>query len=192
MIGWPEQCPDVPACSDGWFDERNQKFLSCFVDADDTVIEIGAWMGASTRWFARKAKHVYTIDHFEGSWEHKTDPVTAAKLATLWETFVVNCWDSRERITPVRADSRVGLLTLYNSGVRPTVVYVDGAHDYDTAVRDVLLSAFLWPSAQIVGDDFETADVRRAAFDAAKVLRREVHGNKRCFALPPLLVEPMT
>lgn len=140
-------------------------------------------MGASTRWFAENVKHVYTVDHFRGSWEHKADPAVAAKLPTLWETFVVNCWNSRERITPVRLDSREGLLTLHNRGVRPTVVYVDGAHDYDTVVRDLLLSAFLWPDAQIIGDDFEHVAVQRAAFDASKVLQRELRGNKRCFAL---------
>jgi hypothetical protein len=183
---WPDRLPDVAPSREGWFDQRNRAFLSCFVGPGDVVVEIGAWTGNSTLWLAEKvgeAGHVYTIDHFKGSWEHQADPGLAAKLPTLWETFVVNCWDSRDRITPVRADSRVGLLALYNRAVRPALVYVDGAHDYDTAVRDLLLSAFLWPSAQLVGDDFEHPDVQRAAFDAAKVLQRELHGNKRCFAL---------
>ena len=161
-------------------------FLSCFVAPGDTVVEIGAWVGESTLWLAAQTGptgHVYTIDHFQGSWEHRTDPHQAAKLPTLWETFVVNCWESRERITPVKADSRAGLLELYHRGVRPTLVYVDGAHDYDTVVRDLLLSSFLWPSAQIVGDDFEHPDVQRAAFDASRVLQHELNGNKRCFAL---------
>ncbi len=185
-VGWPDERPAVAPRAEGWFDDRNRNFLSCFVGSGDIVIEIGAWMGLSTLWLADRVGptgHVYTIDHFEGSWEHKTDPATAAKLPLLWETFVVNCWDSRALITPVRADSREGLLALHNRGVLPTAVYVDGAHDYGTAVRDVLLSAFLWPRAQIVGDDLENANVCRAAFDAAKVLQQEVVGNKRCFAL---------
>lgn len=186
MIGWPAQRPDVPLQHEGWFDDRNRAFLSCFVGPEDVVVEIGAWMGESTLWLASKAKHVYTVDHFQGSWEHRTDPKLAEKLPGLWDTFVANCWDSRERITPVRADSRIGLLVLYSLTIQPTLVYVDGAHDYDTAVRDLLLSAFLWPSAQIVGDDFEHPDVRRAAFDAGRVLRRELSGNKRCFALTPI------
>lgn len=183
---WPAERPDVPSWREKWFDEHNQMLLSCFVASGDTVVEIGAWVGDSTLWLAAQVEstgHVYTIDHFQGSREHQLDPKTSAKLPTLWETFVVNCWGSRERITPVRLDSREGLLTLHSRGVRPTVVYVDGAHDYDTVVRDLLLSAFLWPDAQIIGDDFEHVDVQRAAFDAGKVLRRELRGNKRCFAL---------
>ena len=186
MIGWPEQRPDVLPRREGWFDDRNRAFLSCFVGSGDVVVEIGAWVGESTLWLAEQVGetgHVYTIDHFQGSWEHRTDPALAAKLPTLWETFVVNCWNSRERITPVKADSRVGLLALYQKGIQPTLVYVDGAHDYDTVVRDILLSAFLWPSAQIVGDDFAHPDVRRAAFDTSNLLNDELYGNKRCFAL---------
>lgn len=183
---WPEIRPDVPLQREGWFDERNRAFLSCFVGPGDVVVEIGAWMGESTLWLAEQVGavgRIYTIDHFQGSWEHRTDPAMAAKLSTLWETFVVNCWDKRETITPVKADSRTGLLALHSRGVLPMLVYVDGAHDYDTVVRDLLLSAFLWPTAQIVGDDLEQQDVWRAAFDASKVLQRELHGNKRCFAL---------
>ena len=136
-------------------------------------------MACGTRRRRRARVH---IDHFQGSWEHRTDPALAAKLSTLWETFVVNCWDSRECITPVVADSRVGLLTLYHRGIRPVLVYVDGAHDYGTAVRDLLLAAFLWPSAQIVGDDFEHPDVRRAAFTRVGFSVTSCR-NKRCFAL---------
>lgn len=184
---WPTLRPDVPLRQENWFGDRNRAFLSCFVGPGDTVVEIGAWVGDSTLWLADRVGetgHVYTVDHFEGSWEHKVDPTMTAKLANLWMTFVANCWDKRERITPVVADSRAGLLSLHQRGIRtPTLVYVDGAHDYETAVRDLLLSAFLWPRVQIVGDDFERADVRRAAFDASRVLQRELHGNKRCFAL---------
>lgn len=183
---WPERRPDVIPRREGWFDERNRAFLSCFVGPGDVIVEIGAWVGESALWLAEQVGvtgHVYTIDHFQGSWEHRTDPAMAAKLSTLWETFVVNCWDVRGQITPVKVDSRIGLLALYSQGVRPALVYVDGAHDYDTAVRDLLLSAFLWPSAQIVGDDFEHPDVRRAAFDAGRVLQHELYGNKKCFAL---------
>ena len=95
---------------------------------------------------ARRASQARLHDRsLRGELGAQTDPATATKLPTLWETFVVNCWDDRERITPVSADSRIGLLALYGRDVRPTVVYVDGAHDYDTAMRDILLSAFLWP-----------------------------------------------
>lgn len=172
----------MPASPEGWFDAVNMDFLSRFVGPGTTVVEIGAWLGKSTLWFADvlgPAGHIYTVDHFKGSQEHRGDP----RLLTLWETFVVNCWNSRERITPVRLDSRVGLLALHQHGVQPALVYVDGAHDYETTVRDMLLSAFLWPAARITGDDFDREDVRRAAFDAGRVLCRTVEEHERCFAL---------
>ena len=183
---WPAQRPHVPPQRQRWFSAVNADFLSLFVGPGAVVVEIGAWMGESALWFADTVGatgHVYTIDHFKGSREHRADPKLAEKLSTLWETFVVNCWDSRERITPVRFDSRAGLLTLYQHGVRPAVIYVDGAHDYETVMRDVLLSAFLWPAAQITGDDFDWPDVHRAALDAGRVLGRAVQEHERCFAL---------
>lgn len=183
---WPTERPNVSPRRQEWFGAIHADFLSLFVGPGAIVIEIGAWMGESALWLANRvgpAGHVYTIDHFKGSREHHDDPALAEKLPTLWETFVVNCWDKRERITPVRLDSRDGLLTLHQSGVQPAVIYVDGAHDYATVIRDVLLSAFLWPAVQITGDDFDWPDVRRAAFDAGKVLGRTVQEHERCFAL---------
>lgn len=169
-------------CPEGWFDAFNMEFLAHFVGPGSVVVEIGAWLGKSTLWLASAvgpAGHVYTIDHFKGSQEHHADP----RLSTLWETFVVNCWDSRERISPVRLDSRAGLLDLHQREVWPTLVYVDGAHDYETVVRDVLLAAFLWPDVQITGDDFDWPTVRAAVADAAKILHCKIVDNKRCFAL---------
>lgn len=183
-VGWPIECSTAPPRAEGWFDGRNRDFLSCYVGPGDVVVEIGAWMGLSTLWLADRVGptgHVWTIDHFQGSREHKIEPRYAEQLPTLWDTFVANCWNARDRITPVRADSRAGLLHLHERSLVPTVVYVDGAHDYDTVVRDLLLSAFIWPQARIVGDDFEMADVMRAAFDTSKILRRRLLGNKRCF-----------
>lgn len=182
LSAWPEQRPDVPPCLDGWFDGVNADILSQFIGPGAVVVEIGSWMGKSTLWLAEKvgpAGHVYAVDHFKGSAEHQADP----RLPTLWETFVVNCWDRRDRITPVRADSRVGLLDLYHRGVWPAVVYVDGSHDYHAAARDILLGAFLWADAQIVGDDYWMPSVRQAALDAGRVLGRAVDGNDRCFSI---------
>jgi Methyltransferase domain len=184
-IGWPTRCPDVPPSEDGWFDEKNQDFLSLYVTEGDTVIEIGSWMGLSTRWLARKVGeqgHVFAIDNFKGSREHQHDPKTATKLPRLWESFISSCWHMKDRITPVRGDSHESLLYLHGSKIRlPDLVYVDGSHDYDDVVKDLILSMFIWPTAKIVGDDFELSDVERAAVAVANLTGKRLLGNKRCY-----------
>ena len=188
MTGWPKEKPSVLPRLHGWFSDSNKDFLSCFVGEGDIVIEIGAWLGKSTLWLAEKVGpkgRVISIDHFEGSFEHKTDPDAAAILPILWETYVVNCWEMRERIFPVRADSKDALPYLHSSGVEPTVIYVDGSHSYDDVVRDLCLCLCLWPKARIIGDDFEMESVMKAAFHVASAFRRDIAGNKRCFTFTP-------
>ncbi len=188
ITGWPREKPSVLPRMEGWFGQSNKDFLSCFVGEGDTVIEVGAFLGLSTLWLAEKvgkSGRVVTIDTFEGNWEHKVDPALATVLPLLWETFVVNCWDMRERIIPVRADAKDALPYLHTAGFEPNVIYIDGSHLYDDVVRDLALTISLWPKARIVGDDFEMETVMKAAFHVASAFRRDVVGNKRCFTFTP-------
>lgn len=176
--------PSVLPRLEGWFGTHNKDFLSCFVGRGDVVIEIGAWLGMSTLWLAEKVGplgKIVSIDHFEGSRDHKIDPRHASILPILWETFVVNCWEMRDRIVPVCGSSRDALPYLQASGFEPNVIYVDGSHDYDDVVLDLTLSLALWPKARVVGDDFEVDSVLRAAFNVAQCFGKNVVGNKRCF-----------
>lgn len=188
--GWPEARPDLPVAVDGWFEPENAEFLSRFVRPGITVLEIGCWLGKSTLWLAEEvgpAGRVIAVDHFLGSDEHRHEPAFQNVLPTLWEQFIANCWDHRDVITPVRAPSPTALAKLHVEGAAPDLIYVDGDHRYESALRDLMMSALLWPEATVTGDDFTLRTVEDAASNVAFCLRRNVvHSTKRrCFALVP-------
>ena len=187
--GWPEERPPLEPRVNGWFDEENATFLTPFVKPGSSVLEIGSWLGKSAIWFAEHVGTegiVWTVDHFKG------DPGImrtrqANEIPTLWEQFVSNCWDYREIIRPLRGSSSEALPFLAGSGCAPSLIYVDGAHDYENAFRDVMLSCLLWPTTIVIGDDFNMADVRDAVSNVAFCLRRRVvpSSGGRCFELQP-------
>src|SRR5262249_36868471 len=106
---WPAERPVVsvpPVCN--WLFPGARELLAQSLSAQTRlVIELGSWTGRSTRYIADLAPQakVVAVDHWEGSVEHGQDPKLAAFLPRLYETFLSECWDYRERIIPVRAKS---------------------------------------------------------------------------------------
>jgi hypothetical protein len=100
-------------------------------------------------------------------------------LPVLYETFLANCWDYRQRIVPVRLDSLEGLAEVAQHGILPDVVYLDGDHTYEAVYADVQLIRRLFPAATLVGDDWDWEGVRAAVEQVARESggRVGVHGT---------------
>lgn len=146
--------PSVPVDTD----ERcfnNQRQLLKLLKNDFLVLEIGAWLGASTRFFARNAKFVITIDHWLGNIDHIIN--NSPKLPTLYETFITNCWDLRDKILPIKTNSKEGIQLILDSGIKPDLVYLDGDHRYDGLMSDLLMVSQFTNNPIITGDDFYIA-----------------------------------
>jgi hypothetical protein len=161
------------------------------------IVEVGSWLGASTRWFAEtfsgpihqgeSHEHaaIVCIDPWAGLQEWEADDLVA-RTSSAWEQFVANCWHFRQWITPIRLPSVDGLpaiaAELENQGRTPDLVFIDGDHNHDACLHDVLASATAWPEALVIGDDYgferENGDRRRPVRDAvqaaAERLGREV------------------
>jgi|TARA_Y100000310_G_scaffold140352_1_gene139779 hypothetical protein len=168
---WPSVKPDVPPDNHGWFRPANAEMLSKFLnDETSCVIELGSWLGSSTRFILEHAENatVIAIDHWLGSPEHNTplrDDVYD-KLPTLYETFLVNCWEWKDRLIPVRENTKRGLTACYEAGLKPDLIYIDAGHDYESVMADITLSKKYFPDAVIVGDDWDWGfdfPVRKAA-----------------------------
>jgi predicted O-methyltransferase YrrM len=170
---WPEEKPTAKPDSQGWFSPCVQDRLHKLIKPDmKTILELGAWLGKSTRAICDMAPdaQVITIDTWEGSEEHVDNP----KLATLHQTFLVNCWEYKDQLVPIKATTQKGMEELAKLGVKPDLIYIDADHSYDGVYQDITLAMDLWPNAQIVGDDwaFGALDVtpypvRNAAADVA-------------------------
>ena len=120
-----------------------------------TVIEVGCWLGASTRSIARLIPEdgkVYAIDHWKGSAEHQT--VHAHKLPTLYEQFLSNVIHEKltHKIVPIRKSS---LEAAQECKVMPDLIYLDASHDEKSVYEDLVA---WWPFVKgrgiLCGDDY--------------------------------------
>lgn len=163
---WPAKKPDVPAPPHRqWLFPGTQQILSQTVDRDARlVVELGSWLGRSTRYLTTLAPHatIIAVDHWKGSPEHYDDPELVEFLPNLYDAFISECWDYRDRIIPVRADSTDGLRQIADAGLKPDIVYIDADHQFDSVRADLSTALDMFPNAKIVGDDWNWDSVRRA------------------------------
>lgn len=151
---WPSERPTVPPDPDeGCFGTADA--LARVVTPTMLVLELGSWLGASTRFFARHAAGVIAIDHWLGSPEHQPGAWAASpKLPTLYETFLTNCWNYRNVILPLRHTTEDGIRQVQAAGIVPDLVYIDADHSYDGCMRDLVACEEFGLQTILTGDDF--------------------------------------
>ena len=169
---WPEHRPEVevPRTNPGWFADGARSVLAReLTEETSLVIELGAWLGLSTRYIADCAPNavVVTVDHWQGSREHQSRTEYQSLLPRLYETFLMLSWKYRDRIIPVRDTTVSGLQLVANVGVSPDLIFVDADHRYDSVLADIETAHRLFPDAMLVGDDYDADTVRAAAEDFA-------------------------
>ena len=182
---WPETKPDVPPNNGGWFGGSHHGAMLPFLHEEAYVLECGAFLGKSTRWLSEHAKHVVTIDHFVGSAEHQKHHIWKDVVPVLYETFCVNLWDYREKVTALRAHTWPSLLEVAASGFVPDMIYLDASHKAVDICADLCLSMRLWPNAPIIGDDWSWVSVRTGVGMAFQELdpKRLFQAKDRCWTL---------
>ncbi len=180
---WPAECPQVPPNPDGWFCGQNRALLKRLVAGAFVTLELGAWLGMSTRFLVDWTRGwVITIDHWKGSSEHRNRP----ELPTLWETFVRNAWDNhRGRLVPMRTTTLEGMREVHDLGIVPDVIYVDASHETPLVIEDLTTAMRLFPSAHIVGDDWTWDSVRAAAHAVQEMTRRKLIPHTTCYEFLP-------
>jgi len=181
---WPDNKPLVKPDNHGWFRSHNAAVLKMFLsEKTGSILELGAWLGKSTRHLCQFAPNaaVVTIDHWKGSEEHYLPERTDVKnkLPHLYETFLVNCWEYKERLLPVKNNTIDGMNELFNEGFVPEVIYIDASHDYRNAYNDLSTAHKLWPNALIIGDDWEWPGVHQAVvnYSYSREVILSVYGN---------------
>jgi SAM-dependent methyltransferase len=184
----PTERPSVLAKEQGWFADENRDVLrELLADGAGVVVELGSWLGVSTRFLADMVPNgvVFAVDHWEGSVEHHTHPHLRHWLPTLYETFLVNCWEYGPRIVPVRETSVTGMRLLHANGVTPDLIYIDASHEYADVRADLETALTLFPVTPLVGDDWGWDTVSSAVQDAVAALvpRRQLAYQGPCWWL---------
>jgi predicted O-methyltransferase YrrM len=164
---WPAQCPEDPAPGQeqGWLGEGTELMLAQALSPKTrVVVELGAWLGMSTRYIADHAPQatVISVDHWRGSPEHQTQEHFQKLLPRLYETFQARCWDYRERVVPLKMTTLDGLRAVAEAGVEPDLVFVDAEHSYEAVTAELTLIRQLFPGTTVGGDDYDWQEVREA------------------------------
>jgi len=169
----------------GWNSEHPLLQEVIRVKKPSLVIEVGVWKGASAIFMAEQLRTaklssvVIGVDTFLGSVTHLTRPESRASLMCrhgwpqLYYQFMANVVrrDLQNYICPFAQTSDTAFQYFSQLNLRPDVVHIDAAHDYESASRDITnFFSLLTPGGALVGDDFsaEWPEVIWAATEFAK------------------------
>lgn len=162
---------DMPFDPHGWFE--NQDALSKIFERHHihTIIEVGSWLGLSTRFLAQKLPDdgkLYAVDTWLGSDEfsHQNDP----RLAYLFQLFLSNVKHAQltHKIVPVRMASLEAASAL---AIHADLIYLDASHKTDDVVQDILAwHPHLEPNGILCGDDWNWPSVRKGVCEAANAV----------------------
>lgn len=167
--------PDLPFDPHGWFYNHKQ-LEECLKNKPMTIIEIGSWLGCSTRFIAQRLPpggKLYAVDTWKGSLEeesHQNDP----RLPLLYPLFLSNVKHAKltELIIPMRMTSLEAAVKFH---LKADLIYIDGAHDTRSVYQDIMAwYPLLAPGGILCGDDITWDTVRSAVELAAIVLEQTV------------------
>ncbi len=165
------------------------------------IVEVGSWKGASAINMAKIVKslglasNIICIDTWLGSPEHflGADPAWRTSLRLchgypqLYFTFLANVVRQgvQDVIIPLAATSESAAVILEKKGVRPDMVYIDAAHEYELVLRDLRVYwKLLADDGILLGDDYiGWAGVTRAANEFAAELKTPIFGKPGKFVM---------
>lgn len=169
---------DLPFDDHGWFGNADPLTTLIETHHPRIVIEVGSWLGLSTRFLAEKIAadgKVYAIDTWKGSNEsvHQKDP----RLDHLYQLFLSNVKHAglTEKITPVRMESLEAAKAL---NLKADLIYIDASHDTKSVYNDIIAwEKHLTAGGVLCGDDWSWGSVRTAVIRAAKELNYKTHSS---------------
>lgn len=159
------------------------------------IIEVGTWKGASAFHMTDlclenqyKDFEVICVDTWLGSVEHWTgmfphiQPLLRNGRPILFEQFISNVIHKgyQDFITPLPVDSINGFAILKSFDIKIDLIYVDAAHDYESAKLDFsLYSQLLRSGGYLIGDDFFHQPIKKAAFEIFGENNIKPHGEDK-------------
>jgi GT2 family glycosyltransferase/2-polyprenyl-3-methyl-5-hydroxy-6-metoxy-1,4-benzoquinol methylase/tetratricopeptide (TPR) repeat protein len=178
-FSWPKKRPAVSAPQEhlGWFADGARELLQREVTSQTRlVLELGSWLGMSTRFLADRAPQatIIAIDHWKGSPEHQRKPEWQAMLPQLYDTFLSLSWEYRDRIQPLRMSTNDGMDAVAAAGLDPDLIFIDADHTYAAVKEDLEHGHRLFPNATLVGDDYDDPEVQQAVNEAARTWKMSI------------------
>ncbi len=174
--------PNTVTVPDRWHPQAVLDELKHLARGKRSVVEVGTWLGHSALAMAEVCDgRVYCVDHWRGS-QNGTglvdDPLA------FYELFLMQIreYQAGDQIVPLFGDSTCIAQLFARKHI--DLLYIDGAHDYDSVTAD--LRAWV-PSVRaggiVCGDDY--SEVKKAVHDYFKPreVGIEVRANNRLWVV---------
>lgn len=158
-VGW-ENFENRPKKKYGWF--FHEKELKAIINETNPkiILELGAQYGHLSLWLAKntnKEVHIFSADTWEnyGREDYYSSNADRNMIENydLYQTFMANLVEEREKVSPVHMPSIEALYWLKTRKKYPDLIYVDC--NYELNVQETLAKCCSeFPAATIVGDNF--------------------------------------
>ena len=181
----------------GWFPEINRNHLIWLMRSHDVrvVLEIGAFLGKSTVFFAERCEMVYSVDHWaidcltsEDEKRFCTELGLPREFRTIWDDNLKQASKTDSYFAPIIV-CQPGDYSLRNRAEEtppdlPDLVYIDGSHQYQDVVSDIRKYGAL-ATKIICGDDYGVAEGVTRAVDESFPEPGPVGTASRLHIAPP-------
>lgn len=167
---------DLPFDNHGWFCNGRQLEHIISQRSPKIVIEIGSWLGSSTRFIASNIPQdgvVYAVDTWKGS-QNEDAHLQDSRLPYLYHLFLSNVKHANltTKIIPIRMESIEASKAL---NIQADLIYLDGAHDTPSVIEDIMnWYPHLNEGGLMCGDDWVWDSVQDAVIQCAIRLNKKV------------------
>ncbi len=177
----------LPFDGQGWYGNARQIEAIFKERPIRVVIEVGSWIGASTRHIASLLPQdgkLYAIDHWLGSSEHQPgQSAWTPALSKLYQQFLSNIIHSNltHIVIPIRMTSIEASRAI---AIKPDLIYIDAAHETAAVYADLVA---WWPFVQghgiLCGDDWGWPSVAKAVQRFAHEKRLTIYAQDNFWRL---------
>ncbi len=128
---------------------------------DQCILELGCWIGRSSRYILDLAEHAYLIclDPWEGYPFSEPELEGNCERENLFEAFIAESWDFQNQIIPLRMDFLKGLHEIADSGIRPSVLFFNAITDCPEMLVALIAAIDLFPGAILIGHCYDRPPV---------------------------------
>ncbi len=159
----------LPFDGHGWYGGNKAQIEKLFQQYEiQVVIEVGCWLGESTRHIASllpSGGKVYAVDHWLGSAEHQLGKSAYhPALPYLYEQFLSNVIHANltKVIIPIKMDSLTAAKELQARGIIADLVFIDAGHEEEEVYADLnAWFPFVRSHGILCGDDWTYPSIRK-------------------------------
>jgi hypothetical protein len=173
----------------GWLDSGNKILLKKYIELlnPKVILELGAWKGLSTIYMLELFDGiVISVDNWIGGESILKNKKQKNDIDEVYNTFLRNLYDFRDRIIPIKMDGREGIKYLSTLGIKIDLIYLDMDHTYNNVINDLETLYEYFPDVIIIGDDFEYYDdVKKAVNEFIQKYNYKIEIIGNCYIIFP-------